>query len=96
MPYVYVNVSRRTVKIGDRVTVSCWGFGYPRPTMTLSMPNGSVYNFVLPHEFKSNVQIGNSAKEGGVYNCLSTNEFGTKQSNTTVNGERYLLMNVTM
>ena len=90
MPSVQLNVSRGSVEIGDNVTLSCWGFGYPRPNVSLSMPNGSVYNFTSPTEFKLNVTIGPFAEGGGVYTCLSIN-FASVNDTKTVNGVGYVL-----
>ena len=66
--------------------VSCRGYGYPSPNMSLSMPNDLVESFTSPTEFKSNVTIGELAEEGGVYTCSSTNDVGTVQETKIVNG----------
>ena len=93
-PSVHLNVSRRTVYIGDTVTIYCRGFGYPRPRTSLFMPNGSVFSVWGTKGVKSTIKIGQFAEEGGVYSCSSRNAFGTAQSRTTVNGMCYLRLNV--
>ena len=55
------------------------------------MPNGSVYT--SPIEIMSNVEIGKIAKEGGVYDCLSSNDYGKQKNNTTVNGDHCFVTN---
>ena len=87
MPNVRLTVGSETVKIGNAVKVACRGFGYPPPTLSLSMPNGSVNNFTSPSEFKSDITIGELAEGGGVYTCSSTNNYGTVEETKIVNGE---------
>ena len=86
IPSVRLIVSSETVKIGNTVKVACQGFGHPPPTLSLSMPNGSVNIFTSPTEFKSNVMIGELAEGGGVYTCSSTNDDGAVQETKIVNG----------
>ena len=86
IPSVYLIIKPRDVTIGDTFTVSCRGSGYPRPSLSLSISNGSVYNFTSPTEFKFNVTIGGFDKGGGVYSCSSTNTVGASADNVTVFG----------
>ena len=88
MPNVHLTVDSRIVTIGNTVKVMCRGFGYPPPTLSLSMPNGSVKKFTSPTEFKSNVTIGALAEVGGVYSCSSTNDVGTVRETKIVKGVR--------
>ena len=94
IPRVHLNVSRRTVYIGDNVTIFCCGYGYPRPRTSLFMPNGSAVSVMWPKEFKLTIKIGQFAEGGGVYSCSSRNALGTSQNTTTVNGMFYLRQNV--
>ena len=85
-PSVHLTVSNSTVEAEDTVTVICRGDGYPRPNMSLSMPNGSTYNFVWKTGFNSNIRMGTFAMEGGVYICSATNVFGTARDDRTIEG----------
>ena len=90
-PNIHLAVSRRTVDTGDDVTVHCRSFGYPRPTMSISTPKGSVYRFPSPTDYLI-VRIGEFAEGGGVYKCSATNIIGEAKDNITVNGVRYLVI----
>ena len=89
-PIVHLTVSNSAVEAEDTVTVTCRGDGYPRPSMSLSMPNGSTYNFVWKTGFNSSIRIGTFAMEGGVYNCSATNVFGTARDDRSIQGVYHL------
>ena len=91
MPSVHLNVSRRTVYIGDNVTIYCRGHGYPLPSTSLFMPNGSVFSVMWPKEFKSTIEIGQFSQGGGVYSCSSINKYGAATETMTINGVHYVV-----
>jgi hypothetical protein len=83
-PMVRLSVNRTVLRIGERTTVFCQAFGYPPPTMSFFVPNGTLYSTEAMQlhsrsssvQFKWNIDVGYTAQEGGLYNCSDINDVG--------------------
>jgi hypothetical protein len=75
-PTAHLSVSSSETAIGETVVISCRGFGYPIPQVSLILPNGSFRNSTVGAKVEITVTIEELAEEGDKYRCLATNRAG--------------------
>ena len=87
-----------TVREGNRTTVVCEAFGYPRPTVVWNRINGILSDRVSVSDSVSvptgdgnvtrvsvNLTITNASREDtGVYTCSANNSIGSDSSSVTI------------
>lgn len=76
-PEVYIKPAEQTFKVGDRVTLNCYGDGFPLPSYYW-LRNGAL---VIPNNRmqvnQNQLTISNMERsDGGEYSCLAENLAG--------------------
>lgn len=74
---------------GDKVSITCSGFGVPVPALAFAVPKRVTHNNITKIQQKGILQIAFIAKESlsGRYECTGANKYGAKKAWINVVGK---------